>query len=193
MGGHVKLKLHFENIKTIYSKEEIVNNLDSIIEAIVSFYSDLPVDYFFQTPADGGWSPEKNIRHLIKSTQPIHLGLVSPKVALLLFGSVKEKSRTMSEIKSAYLAKIEAGGGAGIFTPIRENTTPDQTIQQKLIQDFIKLFGKYKKQISAWSEEDMDKYKMPHPLLGNLTVREMILFSIYHLFHHTEKVEHRFS
>ncbi|HMV44663.1 MAG TPA: DinB family protein [Leptospiraceae bacterium] len=189
----MKLKIHYEDIKTIYSKEEILNQIETISNSIAAFYNDLPVDYFFQSPLDGGWSPEKNIRHLIKSTQPIYLGLSSPKVALLLFGSGKDKSRTMSEIKSAYLAKIDAGGGAGIFTPVRENTTPDMVIQQKLIQDFTKLFGKYKKQIENWKEEDLEKYKMPHPLLGNLTVREMVLFSIYHLFHHTEKVEHRFS
>ena len=99
----------------------------------------------------------------------------------------------MLEIKNAYLIKINSGSGAGVFTPIGENTKIDISLQQKLVSDFSKLFGKYKKQILSWEDSDLDKYNMPHPILGNITIREMLLFSIYHLFHHTKKVEARFN
>jgi hypothetical protein len=32
---------------------------------------------------------------------------------------------------------------------------------------------------------------MPHPLLGKLTVREMLLFTLYHNLHHVQNVARR--
>lgn len=189
----MKLKIQLEDVESIFTREDILENLDRITESIAAFYNDIPPENFFLPPADGGWSPEKNLRHLIKGTLPIYLGLLSPKFTLLIFGSGKSKSRTMLEIKNAYLIKINSGSGAGVFTPIGENTKIDISLQQKLVSDFSKLFGKYKKQILSWEDSDLDKYNMPHPILGNITIREMLLFSIYHLFHHTKKVEARFN
>jgi hypothetical protein len=32
--------------------------------------------------------------------------------------------------------------------------------------------------IGRWHEDDLDRYRLPHPLLGKLTVREMLLVSV---------------
>ena len=189
----MKLKLHLTDIQSIFTREDMLENMDRVVDAICAFYGDIPPEAFFLSPANGGWSPEKNLRHLLKSTQPIYLGLMSPKIALFIFGSAKEKSRTMLEIKNEYLTKLNTGSGAGVFTPIGENTKVDTEAQKKFIADFNKLFGKYKKQINSWEDSAMDKYNMPHPILGNLSIREMLLFSFFHLFHHTEKVEARLN
>jgi len=189
----MKLGIQLEDVESIFTREDILENLDRIPESIAAFYSDIPPETFFAIPSDGGWSAEKNLRHLIKATQPIYLGLMSPKFTLFIFGSSKEKSRTISEIKQAYQAKLNSGSGAGVFTPIGENKKIDSDVQKKLVQDFLKLFAKYKRQIAFWEDGELDTHNMPHPILGNITVREMILFSIYHLFHHTSKVEARLS
>jgi hypothetical protein len=36
----------------------------------------------------------------------------------------------------------------------------------------------------TWSEDDLDNHRLPHPLLGKLTVREMLFFTLYHIQHH---------
>jgi len=33
-------------------------------------------------------------------------------------------------------------------------------------------------------EDDLDRVMLPHPLLGKLTLREMLFFTIYHVEHH---------
>ena len=35
-----------------------------------------------------------------------------------------------------------------------------------------------------WPEPSLDRYQLLHPLLGRLTVREMLEFSVYHHAHH---------
>ena len=39
-------------------------------------------------------------------------------------------------------------------------------------------------QAEKWQENEMDLYQLPHPLLGNLTVREILYFTIYHNLRH---------
>ena len=36
---------------------------------------------------------------------------------------------------------------------------------------------------------DLDAVLLPHPLLGKLTVREMLFFTVYHVQHHRALVE----
>lgn len=37
--------------------------------------------------------------------------------------------------------------------------------------------------------DELDKYILPHPLLGKLTIREMMYFTIYHVEHHKKLTE----
>ena len=46
-------------------------------------------------------------------------------------------------------------------------------------------------QVARWNEADLDRYRMPHPLLGLLTVREMLQFTVYHTAHHLSRVAER--
>ena len=38
--------------------------------------------------------------------------------------------------------------------------------------------------VETWTEHDLDACGMPHPILGVLSVREMLLFELYHNTHH---------
>ena len=42
------------------------------------------------------------------------------------------------------------------------------------------------KKIELFSEQDLDSHILPHPLLGKLTFREMLYFTIYHVQHHQD-------
>jgi hypothetical protein len=48
-----------------------------------------------------------------------------------------------------------------------------------------------RKALDRWSEAALDSVQMPHPLLGRLTAREMIFFTLYHNQHHVEVVRRR--
>jgi hypothetical protein len=38
--------------------------------------------------------------------------------------------------------------------------------------------------MDKFSEAQLDEYVLPHPILGKLTIREMLYFTIYHATHH---------
>jgi uncharacterized damage-inducible protein DinB len=38
--------------------------------------------------------------------------------------------------------------------------------------------------VEKWNEDELNQYQLPHPLIGKLTVREMLYFTIYHNLRH---------
>jgi hypothetical protein len=45
------------------------------------------------------------------------------------------------------------------------------------------------KRLKKYSEASLDELILPHPLLGKLTLREMLYFTIYHAGHHHHLIE----
>jgi len=44
------------------------------------------------------------------------------------------------------------------------------------------------RRIDRFSETQLDQLILPHPLLGKLTLREMLYFTIYHVQHHQKQL-----
>ena len=53
-----------------------------------------------------------------------------------------------------------------------------------LIRRYEKEKNKLIKRVQQYDENALDHYILPHPLLGKLTMREMLFFTIHHNFHH---------
>jgi len=43
--------------------------------------------------------------------------------------------------------------------------------------------------LGKWSDKALDNYLLPHPLLGKMTVREILFFTLYHNLHHVNDVQ----
>jgi hypothetical protein len=148
---------------------------------------------FFTRPADGGWSPAQNVAHLRVGTVPIIWTLKTPRPVLtVLFGKARAASRSYEEVRDRYRQVLAAGGGAGPFTPRKKRMPRDPAqAQAQSLEGWQRLIPRLTAAIESWPEDDLDRYRVLHPLLGKLTVREMLYFTLYHLSHHTEIVAGR--
>lgn len=45
--------------------------------------------------------------------------------------------------------------------------------------------------LGAWAERALDRYRLPRPALGTLTMREMRYFTLYHELHHMQVAARR--
>lgn len=161
------------------TKDEIIIRLKENTNKVISLIESLPEEELNIAP-DGKWSPLKQLEHLLRSIQPLNKALRIPLPGLrILFGKPNRSSRSYDEIIAKYLAKLKEGGKAsGRFIPAKK-------------QDKNKIIKKYRAQsellykvISKWDRDDLDKYLLPHPLLGKMLIREMLYFTIYHTEHH---------
>jgi len=172
----------------IHDKPQIISALNEKIDAFNSYITPLGREQFEATP-NGKWSAGQNLDHLIRAIKPLQLAYGLPKIALtVLFGKTNRPSRTYDELVTKYKTKLAAGGKASRpFIPPTIRFERKDDLVKKYTEQKQKLVSKIEKQ----SEIDLDKYILPHPLLGKVTLREMLYFTIHHNEHHLELLKNR--
>lgn len=139
-------------------------------------------EYSFLLSAIGKWSAAEQLDHLIKSVSPVNQALSLPNFLLkLIFGKANRPSKSYEELVEKYQGKLLAGGKAPkAFTPKKITFQQRDTILNKLEQLALAV----SKKATQYTEDELDTLILPHPLLGKLTLREMLYFTGYHCTHH---------
>lgn len=147
----------------------------------------------FWSRHDRKWSPADNVHHLMISTAPVTLALRIPRLMLrVCFGLTRTPSRNWEALQSAYRDGLAAGATAGRYAPPREAVPVEPAADQgRLVLQFEGTVLRLEKAIEPWREQDLDRYRLPHPVLGRVTVREMLMFTLFHFDHHREIVARR--
>lgn len=170
----------------IYSKEEIIAALEEKSLQLIKWVSEQENDKFCIS-IDEKWSTAQQLSHITKSIKPLVMILSKPKFVLkLLFGISNRETRSYLSVVEKYNTKLNQGGLA--TNPFRPKTFTISN-KKRLLDKYIGYSEKLERLVSRYSEKDLDKYILPHPLLGKLTLREMIFFTIYHTQHHTDSLE----
>jgi hypothetical protein len=169
----------------IQTKESIIDEIKISNQRAIDWFEAILADRFF-TRAGEVWSASDNVDHLIKTIKPIALALKMPRLGLqTMFGKAEHLSRTYIEICEVYANAIAKGAQAsGRFLPKQES--PDQALEQKqeLLDQLDKASTSLRASLEKWQEAELDQYQLPHPILENLTIREMLFFVIYHTLRH---------
>lgn len=173
------------------SREEIRTALHNQEVEIADYLATLSTEVFF-APQGENWSPAGHLRHLIKTLRAVAGGLGQSRAALLLFGRSKSGSRGYEEVVGQYLEALEAGAKAGKYGPSDRvpELTPEEWREQ-LVERWGEAGSELRKTLLGWSEEQLDRYRLPHPLIGKLTLRELLLWTLYHNAHHARRIRER--
>lgn len=172
----------------IHNKPQIIAALNEKVDAFNQYISLLNKEQF-EVSLNGKWSAGQNLDHLILAIKPLQIAYALPKFVLaVLFGKANRPSRTYDKLVIKYNAKLTAGGKASrAFIPPVVGFEKKDILINKYAGQKQKLVAKIERQ----SEADLDKYILPHPLLGKITLREMLYFTIHHNEHHLELLKSR--
>jgi DinB superfamily len=165
------------------SKPVILSELQTSFEVLYKTANLVP-DGLFNTSKENKWTPAENISHLVTATKMTSLPFTLPKfVPALLYGKSNGKSRTYDEVVNTYKSKLAGGAKAsGVYIPKKTNYEREK-LGKQILKEGEKLVNAID---SKWTEEQLDTYRVAHPILGKLTLRELAYFTIYHNIHHTE-------
>jgi hypothetical protein len=127
------------------------------------------------------------VDHLIKAVKPISLALKLPKITLqAMFGKSEKPSMSYEELCQRYRQEIANGAKAsGRYLPKQE--TPAENTEEKkneYLAQWSTVSADLVSVVEKWNEDELNQYQLPHPLIGKLTVREMLYFTIYHNLRH---------
>ena len=168
------------------------NNRESIALRIRELFTDVERSIltiknaaYTSPPEPEKWSPAEHFEHLYLSAKPLVQVLNKPKIIFRAFGKPFQPSGDYDNVVERYKLSLQQGGKAtGKYIP-------------KMIRSKAELMFKWQRQKNklskiirnSWTEAELDAYLLPHPLMGKLTVREMLFFTIYHTSYHHKIIQ----
>lgn len=170
------------------TKPVLISQLQLQYQKLADYLNELPDAQFTFAPT-GKWSAGQQLDHLVLSVAPL-TKVMQKREVIESFGKAEQPSRDFDGVVTLYQSALARGGKAsGQFLPgviaseRRSDLTNKLSIEVNLLCELL----------DAYSEEDLDQLVIPHPLLGKLTVREMMCFTIYHASHHELGIRKNFK
>lgn len=167
------------------SKEEIIKHLTENHNDFIKLMATMN-ERGFMFSINDKWTAGQQLFHIVLSVSPLTKIFLLPAFLIkIIFGKANRPSKDYESLIKKYLTKIEKGGKAtrGFIPPSVEFKN-----REKLSTKLLLLINKLKNQVDGFSEKQLDELILPHPLLGKLTLREMLMFTVYHVQHHHKMV-----
>ncbi len=163
------------------NKQQLTEALTQNHQSFINYLNDLSLDDF-EWSMERKWSAGQQLEHIVICVKPLVKALgMDQKILEQTFGVVTGKGRTYDELLALYVSKLNAGGKA----PDRFVPQPVLSNQREaLTAGLAKLVVELNDTLERFTEQELDTLCLPHPLLGNISIREMLYNAIYHVEHH---------
>ncbi len=163
------------------SKTDIQNQLLTDCRAFIDIANERSEAQFTQQ-VDGKWSVAEVMQHLYLSARPVARLMAGPREVFDQWGNADRPSRHYEEIAAAYQKVLTFGNKA----PASMSPRPEdmEVTKQGMIDRFSAIYASLVEASEGWSDNDLNTFLIPHPVLGMLTVREMLYFTSTHTQHH---------
>lgn len=162
---------------------------DSVIE-FNEFISTLDEKQFEVNP-NNKWSAGQDLVHLIKLLRIVNIAYKIPKPILsILYGINKEEQRSVEALQTLYKNALKGGAKSPSLYIPKPVLFKDKN---ELINKHIKLNEAFVNKLNNQSELALDKYRVPHPIIGKITLRELAIFTSFHTIHHFELLKSKIT
>ncbi len=168
------------------TKDVIIQKLSSSHHEFVDLMLSLS-ESDFTFSVNNKWTAGQQFEHIYLSVSPLTKALMLPAFLLKwIFGKANRPSKDYDTLVKKYHDKLEKGGAAsGRFVPKRILFNQKDELTKRLLKTVAQLC----KTVDRFSEAELDFVILPHPLLGKVTLREMLYFTIYHVEHHMKLIQ----
>ena len=165
------------------TREEIAELLETRCTELFELLNTQP-DTLWTDGPEGKWTTGQHVLHLIQSLKPLNRALSMPKFILRYkFGKSNREVRDYKMVVSRYHDRLEQNRGV-TFGPSRNMKIPALEDKNYMIDQLQIENKKVQYMTRKWQDKDLDNLILPHPLMGRMPVREMLMWSAYHVEHH---------
>ncbi|MFM9989350.1 MULTISPECIES: DinB family protein [Flavobacterium] len=165
------------------NKSEIITNLNTAHSAFWDRAIHLPNPTI---SVKGKWSVAQNVEHINIGLLRVSNYLALPKSNIETnFGLSERASASNETIVKVFKNALENGikATASFIPELNLNTNIEV-----LVNEGKNLLATFISNLQNWTEEELETYNCPHPVLGKITVREILYFTIHHVQHHNETI-----
>ncbi len=173
--------------------EELTGSLGELGGEIEDYLGSMDLAVF-EEPQGEHWSPAEHLSHLTIAVRAVAGAMARPRFLLALrFGLARGGSGAYEEVVDGYRTALARGAVAlGPFDPRRRPPADTgEKRRERLLRRWRKANKDLLRQVETWPGAALDRYRLPHPLIGKLTVREILYFTLYHNAHHARRIVER--
>ncbi|WP_431136637.1 DinB family protein [Psychroserpens mesophilus] len=165
-------------------KDAIANLIEDKNKTLIHWITEQDDDKWLEG-SEGKWTTGQHTLHLLQSIKPLNDALSMPKFLLRYkFGKANRTVRNYQTVINRYQERLKEAQGI-TFGPSRNMEIPPLTEKQYIL-DRLQVEGKklaYKTR--KISDQNLDTLILPHPLMGKMPIREIIMWTAHHIEHHT--------
>jgi hypothetical protein len=171
-------------------KKTLIKSLDENVVQFIELVKGLTKDEFEFNVKDK-WSAGQDLVHLIKVLRIVNIGFTFPKPFLrLLFGINKNDSRSFEHLQLLYKNALDGGAKAPtiyIPKPVSFNE------KENLIKKYESLNKSFIDKLNNHTAFELGSYRLPHPILGKISLGELASFTSFHTSHHYESLKSKLA
>jgi hypothetical protein len=164
-------------------KQEIIDLLTKNHASFVAYMNELKREEF-EFAHQEKWSAGQQLAHIVLCVKPlVKVFGMDKEVIAQNFGLSNRESASEKVLFDSYKEKL-----SGTYKTA-DRYLPEVVLlnqRQDLTENLTKLIQSLCVNIASFTETELDSLFIPHPLLGNLTLREMLYNAIHHVEHHQE-------
>ncbi len=165
-------------------KDDIILKLEERHQILLNWLNNQEDDRW-ETGLNNKWTTGQHTLHLLQSIKILNNALSLPKFILKYrFGKANRPIRDYDTVVNRYHERLKDVQGI-IFGPSQNMKVPKQNEKQYLLDRIQTENKKLQYKTNKWTDKQLDKYVLPHPLMGKMPVRELIMWTAYHVEHHT--------
>lgn len=166
------------------NKQAIINSLFERHTSFLTYINKLSPDEFLFAYQQK-WTAGQQLKHIVLCVGVLVQVFNMPKSIIeQKFGLSNRPGCTYEELATKYIAKFKEGGKA----PDRFVPEIIPLSQREILCKVLpSLVSELCAEIENYTEQELDMLMIPHPLLGSLTMREMLYNTIHHVEHHQLK------
>lgn len=168
-------------------KEEIAQLIDDNITELLDFLQNQELEKWRSGPQNK-WTTGQQSLHLLQSVVPLNTALSLPRFFIKnRFGKTNRELRSYDEVVARYKERLHEIQTNNLVK--RELHNPKNSDKYYLLNRLQIEHRKLEYKIRKISDRNLDELVLPHPLMGKMPVRELLMWTAYHIKHHTDQLK----
>lgn len=169
-------------------KEAIAKLIEEKHSALIMWLEQQP-EFGWDKGPDEKWTTGQHAIHLLQTLTLINKALSMPKFLLRLkFGKSNRAVRDYNTVVQRYEERLKDAKGK-TFKGSKNMKIPDIKDKAYVLNRIQVEHKKLEYKTRHFSDKSLDSIILPHPLMGKMPIRELLMWTAHHVAHHNETLD----
>lgn len=146
----------------------------------------------WESGPDGKWTMGQHALHLLQSLKPLNFALSLPKFIIKYkYGKANRDIRPYDAVVKRYKERLLQAEGK-TYKGSQNMKVPKFKDKNYILSRIQVEQKKLQSKTKRFKDKDLDTLILPHPLMGKMPIREIIMWTAYHTEHHTKTLKDKY-